>query len=71
MLDKAFLEEAEKQALDIRPMKGDVLEKIVQEAVKTPPDILEKVRKIIDASGRDIRLEIDGGIKVDNITPDY
>lgn len=27
----------------------------------------EKVRKIIDASGRDIRLEIDGGIKVNNI----
>jgi ribulose-phosphate 3-epimerase len=27
----------------------------------------EKVRKLIDASGRDIRLEIDGGIKVDNI----
>jgi ribulose-phosphate 3-epimerase len=27
----------------------------------------EQVRKIIDASGRDIRLEIDGGIKVDNI----
>jgi hypothetical protein len=25
------------------------------------------VRKLIDASGRDIRLEIDGGIKVDNI----
>jgi ribulose-phosphate 3-epimerase len=27
----------------------------------------EKVRKIIEASGRDIRLEIDGGVKVDNI----
>jgi ribulose-phosphate 3-epimerase len=27
----------------------------------------EKVRRIIDASGRDIRLEVDGGIKVDNI----
>ncbi len=27
----------------------------------------DKVRKIIDASGRDIRLEIDGGVKVDNI----
>lgn len=27
----------------------------------------EKVRKIIDVSGRDIRLEIDGGVKVDNI----
>jgi ribulose-phosphate 3-epimerase len=28
---------------------------------------IEKVRKLIDASGRDIRLEVDGGIKVDNI----
>jgi ribulose-phosphate 3-epimerase len=27
----------------------------------------EQARKIIDASGRDIRLEVDGGIKVDNI----
>lgn len=27
----------------------------------------EAARKIIDASGRDIRLEVDGGIKVDNI----
>ncbi|NBW68472.1 MAG: ribulose-phosphate 3-epimerase [Betaproteobacteria bacterium] len=28
---------------------------------------IEKVRQLIDASGRDIRLEVDGGIKVDNI----
>jgi ribulose-phosphate 3-epimerase len=28
---------------------------------------VEAVRKRIDASGRDIRLEVDGGIKVDNI----
>jgi ribulose-phosphate 3-epimerase len=28
---------------------------------------LEQVRKRIDASGRDIRLEVDGGIKVENI----
>ncbi len=28
---------------------------------------LEQVRKRIDASGRDIRLEVDGGIKIDNI----
>ncbi|MBK1689929.1 ribulose-phosphate 3-epimerase [Rubrivivax gelatinosus] len=28
---------------------------------------IEKARQIIDASGRDIRLEVDGGIKVDNI----
>jgi len=28
---------------------------------------LEQARKLIDASGRDIRLEVDGGVKVDNI----
>ncbi|MEO8124728.1 MAG: ribulose-phosphate 3-epimerase [Burkholderiales bacterium] len=28
---------------------------------------IERVRKLIDASGRDIRLEVDGGIKADNI----
>jgi ribulose-phosphate 3-epimerase len=28
---------------------------------------IEKVRKLIDATGRDIRLEVDGGIKIDNI----
>jgi len=28
---------------------------------------VERVRRLIDASGRDIRLEVDGGIKVDNI----
>jgi ribulose-phosphate 3-epimerase len=28
---------------------------------------IERVRKVIDASCRDIRLEVDGGIKVDNI----
>ena len=27
----------------------------------------EKVRRLIESSGRDIRLEVDGGIKVDNI----
>ena len=28
---------------------------------------IERLRRTIDASGRDIRLEVDGGIKVDNI----
>ncbi len=30
-------------------------------------DKAKEVRRMIDASGRDIRLEIDGGVKVDNI----
>jgi ribulose-phosphate 3-epimerase len=28
---------------------------------------IEQARKLIDASGKDIRLEVDGGIKADNI----
>nr|WP_183325751.1 ribulose-phosphate 3-epimerase [Halomonas cerina] len=31
-------------------------------------DKLREARRRIDASGRDIRLEIDGGVKVDNVT---
>ncbi|GLX78837.1 ribulose-phosphate 3-epimerase [Thalassotalea insulae] len=30
-------------------------------------DKLKRVRELIDASGRDIRLEVDGGVKADNI----
>ncbi len=30
-------------------------------------DKLRRARELIDASGRDIRLEIDGGVKIDNI----
>ncbi len=37
----------------------DVLEWVI--------DKIERARRLIDASGRDIRLEVDGGIKVDNI----
>jgi ribulose-phosphate 3-epimerase len=28
---------------------------------------IEAIRKMIDKTGRDIRLEVDGGIKIDNI----
>ncbi|MGF1724575.1 ribulose-phosphate 3-epimerase [Photobacterium nomapromontoriensis] len=38
-----------------------------QSFIPTTLDKLREVRKRIDASGRSIRLEIDGGVKVDNI----
>lgn len=38
-----------------------------QSFIPTALDKLREARKIIDASGRDIRLEIDGGVKADNI----
>ena len=36
-------------------------------AMIIPNPKLRQARKLIDASGRDIRLEIDGGVKVGNI----
>jgi ribulose-phosphate 3-epimerase len=38
-----------------------------QKFIPTALDKLREARKIIDASGIEIRLEIDGGVKVDNI----
>jgi ribulose-phosphate 3-epimerase len=38
-----------------------------QSFIPATMDKLRAARKIIDESGRDIRLEIDGGVKVDNI----
>ena len=38
-----------------------------QSFIPSAMDKLREVRKLIDASGRDIRLEIDGGVKADNI----
>ncbi|MUK62547.1 ribulose-phosphate 3-epimerase [Aliivibrio fischeri] len=38
-----------------------------QSFIPSTLDKLRAVRKMIDESGRDIRLEIDGGVKVDNI----
>jgi len=38
-----------------------------QKFIPSALDKLREARKIIDDSGREIRLEIDGGVKVDNI----
>jgi ribulose-phosphate 3-epimerase len=38
-----------------------------QSFIPSALDKLKEVRKIIDDSGYDIRLEIDGGVKADNI----
>ena len=38
-----------------------------QKFIPSALDKLRQARQIIDASGHEIRLEIDGGVKVDNI----
>src|SRR5215831_1599754 len=39
-----------------------------QKFISSALEKLKQVRKLIDASGREIRLEIDGGVKADNIS---
>ncbi len=38
-----------------------------QSFISSALEKLRRIRKLIDASGRDIRLEVDGGVKADNI----
>ena len=38
-----------------------------QSFIDSALDKLQAARKLIDDSGREIRLEIDGGVKIDNI----
>jgi ribulose-phosphate 3-epimerase len=38
-----------------------------QSFIESTLDKIAAVRRVIDASGRDIRLEVDGGVKADNI----
>jgi len=38
-----------------------------QSFIPTTLGKLRRVRELIDASGREIRLEVDGGVKADNI----
>jgi tripartite-type tricarboxylate transporter receptor subunit TctC len=45
--DPALLAEAEKRRLDIDPTKGEELDALAKEVMTTPPDIVEKVKKLI------------------------
>lgn len=47
MKDPAFLAAAEKQKMDINPVSGAQLQKIVEEIVATPKPIAERLQKII------------------------
>ena len=45
--DPAFLAEAEKRRLDIDPTGGEELDKIAKEVMTTPPEIVERVKKMM------------------------
>ena len=44
--DPALLAEAERRRLDIDPTRGEELEALAREVMATPPDVVEKVKKI-------------------------
>jgi tripartite-type tricarboxylate transporter receptor subunit TctC len=45
--DAAFLEEANKLKLEVNPVSGDAVDKLVAELYRTPKDIVEETRKAI------------------------
>jgi tripartite-type tricarboxylate transporter receptor subunit TctC len=45
--DPALLAEAEKRRLDIDPASGEELDKLAKEVMTAPPDVVEKVKKLI------------------------
>src|ERR1043166_880245 len=45
--DPALLAEAEKRRLDIDPATGDELQTLAKEVMTAPPDVVEKVKKIL------------------------
>jgi tripartite-type tricarboxylate transporter receptor subunit TctC len=48
MTDPAFLEEAKKQSLDIRPVSGEDAQRIIQAAYDAPTGVVERIRRIYE-----------------------
>jgi tripartite-type tricarboxylate transporter receptor subunit TctC len=51
LADPAFLDEAERQNLEIGAKSGEELQKIVSDLIDTPPAILEQVKRAIEIKG--------------------
>jgi hypothetical protein len=49
MKDPAFLAEAEKLQIEILPMTGEALQKLVGELAATPPEVIARVKAALDA----------------------
>jgi tripartite-type tricarboxylate transporter receptor subunit TctC len=47
MNDPALLEEAKQKRLEITPVGGDELAKIAREVIEQPPDVVERIKKIL------------------------
>jgi tripartite-type tricarboxylate transporter receptor subunit TctC len=49
MKDKDFLAEADKMQLEINPVSGEDVEKLVKEVYATPPDVVAKAKQAAES----------------------
>ena len=49
MKDPAFIAEADKIQLELKPMTGEEVQKLVGELAETPPDVVARVKAALDA----------------------
>jgi tripartite-type tricarboxylate transporter receptor subunit TctC len=52
MADAEFLAEAKGRGLEVNPVSGADIDKLVDELYRTPPDIVAEVRKMISEGAR-------------------
>jgi tripartite-type tricarboxylate transporter receptor subunit TctC len=48
MKDPAFVAEADRLQVDLDPISGDEVQKIVAEMVATPAPLIERIRKLLE-----------------------
>ena len=48
--DKTFLEEADRAKIDVAPISGEGVEKIIRDTYALPPDVVARFRKLYDAA---------------------
>lgn len=52
--DAEFMADANKHNMDIRPMSGEELDKLIRDIIDTPPDIRERVKRAMEPKEGDI-----------------
>jgi tripartite-type tricarboxylate transporter receptor subunit TctC len=52
--DAEFMADANKHNMDIRPMTGEELDKLIRDIVDTPPEIRERVKRAMEPKDGDV-----------------
>ena len=49
MKDPEFLAEAQQRVLDVNPLNGDGIDRLMNQLYETPPDVLASAKAVIQA----------------------